>query len=50
MASRFTDSIESPTEVIRSEENDPEASNQPSSSNNNTEEGEDHSFGDYISK
>ena len=34
---------------IKREADDPEVSNQPGSSNN-TEEGEDHNFGDYISR
>jgi len=34
---------------LKREAGDPEVSNQPGSSNN-TEEGEDHSFGDYISR
>jgi len=44
---RYTDLVES---SLEGEETNPKVSNQPSSSNNNTEESEDHSFGDYISK
>ena len=46
MVRRYTDLLES---SLEGEETNPEVSNQPSSSSI-PEEGEDHSFGDYISK